>query len=350
MKILFYAKRNLHLPHLEPIRQWFVKHHPEVECVYSSPPYSPSLEGFPGQGLTTEQISGLVSTGVNWIPEASINSWKPEVTVLADADFGGISWGGKIVNVNHGLISKGTFYTHSPVVQREHGADLICVPGPYHYEILKDVIHRKIVVTGLVKFDSYFRREMTKASTRAALGIEGLEKVVLFAPTYNIELSAIPVVTDKIRRITENSAHLLIKLHGMSPPAWRELYKLLSLVDEHIHYIQDTDLTTGLIAADVVISDVSSAFMEAMAIDRPVVLVNNPLQTLFAHYDPCDIEYAWRDVGLQANTVEEMLAAVKRSLRFPEEKAALRRHYGPQLIGSGDGKAAERIGKAILAM
>ena len=39
---------------------------------------------------------------------------------------------GKIVNVGHGLLSKGQYFTDSDFIHREYLEDLLCVPGSYH--------------------------------------------------------------------------------------------------------------------------------------------------------------------------------------------------------------------------
>ena len=348
MNILFYAKRNLHLPHLEPIRRWISSNCPSIEWTYSSPPYVPSREGIPGCGFDRREMQSLDEQGIAWIPQEKIINFAPDVTVMADAEFAGINWGGKIVNVNHGLICKGTFYTEAPTVRRENGADLICVPGPYHEQILNQAINRPVYVTGLVKFDPIGRGELTRESARRDLELPDEARVVLFAPTFNLELSAVPVVVDRIRELADDETHVLVKLHGMSPANWVELYRLISLLEDHVHYIDEMDVTPCLVAADVVISDVSSAFMEAVALDRPVVLVNNPLRKSFKLYDPQDIEYSWRDVGLQVETATEMIAAVERCFANPLEKALIRAEYGPKLVGKVDGLAAERAALAIL--
>ncbi|MDP8207739.1 MAG: CDP-glycerol glycerophosphotransferase family protein [Candidatus Electryonea clarkiae] len=350
MKILFYAKRNLHLPHLEPVRKWISDNRPEIDVIYSSPPFQESMNGMPGIGLEDFHIQALIAKGLDWIPLNEITTWEPDITIMADADFGEVLWGGKIVNVNHGLICKGTFYTHAATVQRENRADMICVPGQYHADILSKVIHSPVFATGLTKFDPIGRGELTKNSARAEFGFNPGDRVVLFAPTYNLELSAVPVVTDRIRDLTADGTKVIIKLHGMAPLEWVELYDLLSLLEENIIHVRDQDITPSLVAADVVISDVSSAFMEAMALDRPVVLVNNPLQQLFHSYDPSDIEYKWRDVGIEVSTPEQMINAVKRSFDYPDEKAERRQSYGSQLVGTIDGKAAERVALCALSV
>lgn len=349
-RILFYVKRNLHLPHLEPIARRLVELAPDVDARVSAPPYLPPSDVQPGHGLPEAERRALRERGLNWLAHDRVNEWSADAVVMADADFAGRPWARRLVNVNHGLISKGWYYTNRPGVQRENAADLICVPGPHHAAVLRRVLHTPVLATGLVKFDPVGRGELTKERARAALGLPAHGEVVLFAPTFNYELSAVPVLTDRVRELTRGGRHLLIKLHGMASPVWGQLYRTLARIEERIHFIEDLDLVPPLVASDVVISDVSSAFMEAIALGRPVVLVDNPLQARYIGYDPNDIEYAWRHVGLRASTAEDTLRAVERSFARPEEKAELRREYGRKLAGEIDGRAAERAARAILRL
>ena len=56
--------------------------------------------------------------------------------------------------------------------------------------------------------------------------------------------------------------------------------------------------------------DVSSAFMEFISLDKPVVLVNNPLRTSFIGFDPRDIEYIWRAAGIEIDHAEDIPDAI----------------------------------------
>ncbi len=353
MKILFYILRNLHLPHLLPVYEWMIAHNnARSDISFSGSSYIPSEAGKPGYGLEPEFQQSLLNDGVKWVPEEWIADWRPDVIVMADADYrGGIHRvGAKMVNVNHGLISKGCFYSDSPLTRRENIAELICVPGPFHRDALKRTVYKPVLVSGLVKFDRIFNRELKREDVLEQWGIDTRKKVILFAPTFNRELSAVPLVTDSVRNWVDDNMHLLIKLHGMSPPEWVELYRLITENDPRITLIEDHDLTPCLVAADVMVSDVSSAFMEFIALDKPVVLVNNPLRTRFIGFDPRDIEYSWRDVGVEVNDASEIPGAIRRALDNPTEKADKRRLYGSRLIGPRDGRASERIGSAIYAL
>lgn len=349
-RILGYVKRNLHLPHIEPILHALIEQRPDVDLRISAPPYQPSTERTPGRGISASEQQTAVGRGLRWIDEDQLADWEPDATLMADADFNGLAWGGKLVNVNHGLISKGWYYTRSAGVQRENSADLICVPGPYHAEVLREVLSTTVVATGLVKFDPVGRGELTRESARRLYSLPRDAHVVTFAPTFNPELSGVPVLAERVRELVRPDRHVLVKLHGMAADSWAELYRLLARLEERVHYVDGGDLTPALVAADVVISDVSSAFMEAIALDRPTVLIDNPLQTRYANYDPNDIEYRWRDVGLRARTADEVFAAVDRCFANPTELAAIRAPRGHAMVGEIDGHASDRAALAILEL
>ena len=353
MRILFLVLRNLHLPHLLPIYRWMVGHNMNgFEPAFSSPTHIPSREGEPGFGLDSEEVRALHALGVGWVPYGEIVAFQPEVVVMADADYpqGIDRLGARLVNVNHGLISKGCFYSDSPITIRENFADLVCVPGLHHKEALKRTVFKPIVVTGLVKFDRIWNGEITRDGVLLRLGIDPQKRTILFAPTFNTELSAVPMVTDRLREWVDDDTHLLIKLHGMSPPEWIELYKLIAESDPRITLVNDPDITECLAAADVMVSDVSSAFMEFIALDKPVVLVNNPLRPRFVGFDPRDIEYTWRDAGIEVDDPERICPAIKRALEHPDERSEKRRLYGPRLVGPADGRASQRVVEAITTL
>lgn len=352
MRVLFLPQRNLHVPHVLPVHQALAAEYPDADIYWVTPKFVPSQKDAPGSGLDFPTRRGLQAQGVRWLGAEKIGEFDPDAVVVADAFSipALAARGTRFVNVNHGLISKGWFYTDSPGASRENTFDLICVPGPYHERMLKRVVNREIRVCGLVKFDRVFRGEITRASVRAEMGIGDSEKVVLFAPTFNKELSGVPIVTDDVRRWTEAGYTVIVKLHGMSPPEWVELYRLIARVDPQVHLVEDLDLTPSLVAADVVVSDVSSAFMEAAALDRPVVLIDNPARIRYPSFDPRDVEYALRDVGEQVERREDVLPAIEKAFARPEARASQRRNVADNLAGPRDGNAARRVATGIADM
>ncbi len=96
---------------------------------------------------------------------------------------------------------------------------------------------------------------------------------------------------------------------------------------KNIKLVDNEDFTAAMVCADVMVSDVSSAYVEFMLLDKPIVLFNNPLLTKYERYDPADIEYQVRDALIEVNSIEELKLAVKLSIADPKEYGEKRRSY-----------------------
>jgi hypothetical protein len=103
-------------------------------------------------------------------------------------------------------------------------------------------------------------------------------------------------------------------------------------------------------AADLLVSDVSSVLVEFMALDRPVIAVNNPGQQEYEGYVPTDIEYQVRDACLQVRTMDELKAAVQRAFAAPGELSEKRRRYADSLCYGRDGKSGQRAAEAVVQL
>ena len=151
--------------------------------------------------------------------------------------------------------------------------------------------------------------------------------------------------------IPDDKSILLIKLHGSTKNEYKEIYKALFKKDARIIYIEDLDITPFLALADVMVSDVSSAMMEFAALNKPIILFNNPNWKKYQYYNPSDIEFKWRDIGVQVNNVKEMKEAVMRSFVYPEEFENKRKYYTDQLLANkNDGSACKKIIDASLEL
>lgn len=345
-RVLLYAERNLHLQFLEPVHDC-LSGRGDVELAFSAPPFVPALDGRTGWGLPPDEVSRLDRKG-RFVQR--VEDFSPDVTIVADfcTTLGEC---GKLVNVGHGIISKGYYYTTRPVVRRENLADLTCVPGPWHKEILEENLFSPVVVTGFVKSDRLFGpNAVTRDDVRRGYGIPDGKQVVLFAPTFNPELSAIPCIRERIAELCDGGTVLLVKLHGMTDRAWVEMYR--GLADRHrdVLFVDDLEISSAMAAADVMVSDVSSAFVEFFFLNRPVVLFVNPRHREYHNYVADDIEYRVRDACLTVGTVEELKLAVRLSFANPAEFEAQRRRYTEALCYGRDGKAARRVADAVMQL
>lgn len=343
--ILFYAERSLHLPFLEPIEE-HLRAGGLARTAFSAPPFFPGRPGIPQWGLGPEEIVRLKEKAP-FFPEPE--NFAPHATVVADACHFRIPEIENVINVGHGMICKGAFYTDSEITRRENLSQMLLVPGPWHRSRLASNVAIPIKVTGFIKSDQLFGpTAQTRAEFCARLGIDPGNRIVLFAPTYNPELSAMHCVAEGIRKVANRDTVLLIKLHNMSEPHFKDMYRNIASAHPNIFYLEDADYSGMMRAADLMISDVSSIFIEFLLLDKPVVLFNNPRIKEFPYYHPEDIEYKTRDAAVQVASLDELLQAVRTELDHPEKRSAIRQRYAMALDHGRDGRSAERAAQAIL--
>jgi hypothetical protein len=112
----------------------------------------------------------------------------------------------------------------------------------------------------------------------------------------------------------------------------------------------DDDITPYMLAADVLVSDASSVIFQFLALDRPIVLVTNPMHRWDPAFDPDDITWLWRDVGDEVTRRDDLAGAVASALADAARGAERRRVYSDRLFGARrDGRNAERVAAHIVA-
>lgn len=342
-KIVFHFHNSVHLPVLLPLYHQ-VKTDPSWQVGFSFPSAKTDYH----IGLTAKEEATLRSMPVS--NHRAPSEASPDITIVADIIPEIVHGCGFVVNVGHGLLSKGIYFTGNKVVQRENVVDLICVPGEFHRQRLLNSgkIFTDVAVTGYPKLDRLLSGNYpSREALMQQAGLDPSRKLILYAPTFNMELSAIPILWTRIRHLVKPDRYLMIKLHGATPEEFKAVHKHLAETYEAIRYVDDADITPYLHIADVMISDVSSAFMEFIALDKPVVLFNNPNQKEYSGYDPRDPEYAWRDVGFQVNNFQQLTEAVDRSLVDPGEFSERRREIAAQILSRPPGGACQAVFQAI---
>ena len=344
-KILFYVERSLHLPFLEPIQD-YLSGNSLAQTAFSAPPFFPGTQEIAQWGLPDDEIRRLQKKAPFHVqPE----DFDPDVTIVADACHFRIPQIKNVINVGHGMICKGAFYTDSEIIRRENLSQMLLVPGPLHRRRLLDNVFIPIRVTGFIKSDQLFGpKAQTRAEFCARMGIDPAKRIVLFAPTYNPELSAIHCVGEGIRKVADKDTVLLIKLHNMTEDRWKELYANIAAANPNIFLLEDADYSGMMHAADLMISDVSSIFIEFLLLDKPVILFNNPRLKEFPLYREQDIEYMTRDAAVLVDSLDALLRAVPEELARPLGRSEIRKRYAMALDHGRDGQSGARAGQAIL--
>lgn len=312
--------------------------------------YYPMLE--PVHSILKDEFPCLMTKNLS-----SIVSFKPQILLVADYPYhlyrprlpGTI-----IIWVRHGFSSKN-------ILRRSiMGSDFACVSS----EWLRDEYIRKgwnprfgYWVTGFVPMDRVLN--LQKEVTLPEDFSRG-KATLLYAPTWNRFLNSLEILGDKwIEKIRRSlpDINVIIKPHPLIPkrfPHFMAMWRESARRNERTLLVEDSNsnIYDYFLSADILLSDASSVIFYFLALDRPVILVNNPLRFKDKEsFDPEGPEWTWRNLGIQINHVDELPDALIRSLDKPGEKAEERAFYRDLLFGNLlDGRASERIADKVRAL
>lgn len=340
-RILFYCFDKMHIPILAPIYKQMKNDFSGYRFAFAAMPRN----WFHNAGFREDELDLLkvFQEKVTFYPQEFV----PDVTIVPDSYYPDNC--GRIVHVGHGVLSKGIYYCDSQKAREEEKADLVCVPGVYHQTVLGKLISTSVLATGMAKLDSVFKGDVNKKSVCRSYNLPVDNTYILYAPTYNPELSSLEYLLEGIDQVLLNEKSiLLIKLHSRTIARYKSIAQKLVQKHRRIIYIAGQDITPFLSLADIMISDVSSAMMEFAALDKPVVLFNNPAWKDYEHFNPGDIDFAWRDMAVQIDSAGDLKSAVIKCLDNPGRLSEVRKKYTDQLFANKyNGDASGNIARLV---
>lgn len=283
----------------------------------------------------------LITEDFNWL------QWfNPSVVFVANAQAGNMRKylpQSIFIYTRHGLISKNFVYDAAQT------CDYVCLPSE---DTKSDFIDlggfkpERLWVTGYAQMDPLFRNEHLPIPVPILNNAE----CVLYAPTFTEGLSSLPQVTPIIETgKLDADRQLVIKPHPLSSRfqgIWMNRLRAYAATKDNVHFIEDRaeDIMPYLARADILISDASSVMFQYLALDRPIVAVNNPERFSTPRYDPDGIEWKWRDMTHEIDDVNDLAALVADCLKHPKQKQALRAKYRKALFGGcTDGQTGKKI-------
>lgn len=221
MRILLYHDWPLADTYLDPLRTCLQSRHPEWDVAEAG--YNRPVEGGP--------FDVVISCDENSAaPQGNIN-----------------------LCIFHGMASKGQAFSTARRALFTDTKTVFAVPGPRYETTLLDmgVSEDRVFVAGLTKWGQHRRN-------------------VLFAPTHNPELSAIPVIKGDIYKVKG----VRVQLH-----MWTRIGEKDHHVKNRSYYpvISDSPVMDNLRWADTVITDHGSMVMEALAMGKQTIQVINPM-------------------------------------------------------------------------
>jgi hypothetical protein len=206
---------------------------------------------------------------------------------------------------------------------------------------------------GMPKVDCLVDGSLRRGPILAGFGLDPARPTVLYAPTWSPASSLNRMGIDLIERLMARPINLLVKLHDRSCDP-RPQYsggidwqgRLTALLDRPA-----TKLATGaniapcLAAADVMITDHSSAGFEYLLLDRPLVRIDVPDLIRQANVHP-DYVRLLADASHNVTTAVEAAAAVDEALAQPGALSVTRRQVAADLFYR-PGTATARCARAL---
>jgi len=252
------------------------------------------------------------------------------------------------LHVGHGLISKNQAFFHYKQ------ADYICVASK---QIAKQLTNKgltpkkRFLSTGLVQTDPLFNSKPNQTAKAP-----GVTKTIIYAPTWNPTLSSAAMLGEELISLIRGSDHsveIIIKPHPhlfVVNPKIIETWKRIAGSQANIRfYDEKVDLVQCAIEADLMVSDASSAIFHFLALNRPIVLIDNPSRFSDPScFDPEGIEWTWRDIADTTSEPRELAPLVAKNLASPSRNLEARQRRKAQLFGGRtDGKSLKRVNNEI---
>lgn len=206
---------------------------------------------------------------------------------------------------------------------------------------------------GMPKVDCLVDGTLRRDAVIAGLGLDPSRPTVLYAPTWSpassLNLLGVPLV-QKLRTLPVN---VIVKLHDRSRDL-RPQYSggidwmaaLSPLLTPPAGVVATAaNIAPCLAAADVMISDHSSAAFEYLILDRPLVRIEVPALLQQAHVHP-DYAQLLAESADNVRDVDHVIAAVERALASPRHRSDTRRKVAADLFYR-PGTASTRCAAAL---
>lgn len=346
-RIVFFALRELHVDVLLPVLR-AVASLDRFDVGIIAPWYVESGGGRVQEGLSPATRRMLEAAGLPFWGHARQGDYA--CVVVADACYDRVDGWGPVVCIGHGTISKGLYFSDIPYTRRENFARVLCVPGPAYVSAFGKQLFTRVVPTGFSKMDELAHPAPShRQDLLASLGLDPGKRTLLFAPTYNRELTALDGLEPVWGALDGGLDQVLFKLHGATDAAVIARYRALADTLPHARLIEHLSLATLMLASDVIISDVSSAYVEGLVTGRPLVVYDNPAMSTYPRFNRQDIEYRVRDAAYQVRDVPACLARLE-ALRSADPLAPRREKYARQLFPPLDGGNSARVAAEVVAV
>lgn len=244
------------------------------------------------------------------------------------------------------------------------------INGLKKYNLQDDVV---VFETGYPKSDKIYNGKLPPSSDIfRKLALNPSKKTILYAPSWEKGLSMAEYGYELAQTICQDkNLNLIIKPHpchlirdneffnlGIN---WAEKFKTVVLFNSNCIFIENIAIDELLTISDIMITDISSAALEFLVLDKPVIYLDCPkfeetFKTMYAGFDN-DISYsellnnpacnAGRHVGLVNFDYTHILEDINYLLNNPDYKYNERKAYSEMLL-SNKGSASKCCAAKII--
>jgi len=210
--------------------------------------------------------------------------------------------------------------------------DLYCTQGPSTTEpfqlLAKEHGYFRVVETGWSKLDPMFN---CKEPNQLRDQLNTDKPIIFYASTFNKAHSSSPILIDHIKKLVKSEKwYWLVTLHPKTDPDVVSAYR--SIKAKNYMFIEPgEEVIPMLTAADAMLCDTSSIFIEFLLLNKPVVTFNTSIPA--PHL-------------LDVQVVDQIEPALEHALSRPDDLIKEIKHYCSDIHPSTDGHAAERIVQA----
>jgi len=322
-----------------------LRHSQPWEAAVYLTPYDPEER----VGLAESPLARIRKIGLPIIENPQ--EWKPDVTFTFEPVESKLDGCGLLARIPSGTRGRGERFTTKPAGNLDNLADLLFVPGPWHGERLQKggKIFTPIITVGLPSLDPILGNWIPKREVFCnQLRLDPNRRIILFAPSYEPEYSAIPILWTRISAIADDDNLLFIRLHPDTPEEARDAFEELAKRHPHVMITREMDIQPYLRLANLVITDVSTIMFEAAALNLPVILFDNPNQREHPRFDATDPEFSFRQLFPRVSDLKGLRLELERFKKTPRANDEINQQIRKGLFKNLDGTSIQHIFAATI--
>jgi hypothetical protein len=210
-----------------------------------------------------------------------------------------------------------------------------------------------IRMIGMPKVDCLVDGSLKRDEVLRQLGLPDDRPTILYAPTWSPASSLNLIGVELLKRLRRLPVNVIVKLHDRSlnlRPQYSGGVDWPATLAPHLAagsavMASHADICPYLVAADVMVTDHSSAGFEYLLLDRPLVRIDVPELAKLANIHP-DYVRLLAQVSESTSGVDGTIAAIHRALADPASRTANRRAVASDLFFE-PGSATQRCAAAL---